>query len=318
MRFRRTLCGRAVVCRTDELSGSAFSRIKMSLKWTEEASSGAGFGGCGLHSSLGPSSPASGSARVLLTAGRLVVVRPETLCLFASGHMICSDCDGERLCGASRFGCWTSAAGSAPPPEPEADLDGCEGETEGSVWARRTEEDGTQGLECRRVWMPAHTRSACPSAGKRRASHEQLEVSIPCASRAAVAVRHRRTSTLGAQLVDEVSEERDEDEEDAECGLEMVSTPHASWNSPHADEHCARLASRLAVGSERAMQSPSIWKHVGEVGGEYRHGGLHSTEYSTVCGNRIEWPDISSDTCGAVILIIQNRIHHFENIRFIE
>lgn len=196
-----------------------------------------------------------------------------------------------------------SASASAPPPEPEpeADLDGCEGEAEGSVWARRTEEDGTQGLECRRVWMPAHTRSACSSARIRRASHEQLEVSIPCASRAAVAERHRRTSTLGAQLVAEVAEERDGEEEDAECAEEMVSTPHASWNSSHADEHCASAppVSRLAVGSERAMQSLSIWKHVGEFGGEYRHGGLHSTEYyCTVCG--IELPDILSVTCGVV------------------
>ena len=78
--------------------------------------------------------------------------------------------------------------------------------------------------------MPAHTRSARPSVGKRRASHEQFAVNMPCASNAAVATRHRRTSTLDAQLVDEEEEEeREAEEADAdECVCAMVSTPHAS------------------------------------------------------------------------------------------
>ena len=114
------------------------------------------------------------------------------------------------------MGCCPSAL------EPECDPEACE-------WTRRLEADGTQGFECRRVWMPAHTRSACPSVGNRRASHEQFAVNMPCASSAAVATRHRRTSTLDAQLVDEEEKEREAEEADAdECVCAMVSTPHAS------------------------------------------------------------------------------------------
>jgi hypothetical protein len=145
----------------------------------------------------------------------------------ASGPSICSDCD--RLFGlryAFGLGWCPSASG------PERDPDGCE-------WTRREEADGTQGFEWMRVWMPPHTRNACPSAAKRRASHEQFAVNMPCASSAAVATRHRRTSTLDAQLVvndddDEEEEEEDEGREaeeadaDEECVCAMVSTPHAS------------------------------------------------------------------------------------------